>query len=327
LVAATARSGPASSSITWSVAAASSEVGSFVIPTVSAPWRRASPSTATSSGDCPDCEIPSTTACETVEGHRRASRATAPRELRGTVPSAEDVLSIDRGVVGRAARGDDDGIDVPCADGAGHFVDRPHGTVEQPLDGLRALPQLGAGVMRVPPVPREECPRRDAAEQRVRGAPSVAAGSRRCRRTAVPPGSVRRRTVTERDGDDGTIRPRSRPTWRAPRQIQAARRLRPDDGADEVGLSEVAEPVESPHDPRSWSRTAYAMAATCAGVGSSGAMNSSTCRPAAPQRVARESRGTKRSPGVRSTGTGATTATRVPGPGRSGSCPLGPTPA
>jgi hypothetical protein len=56
-VAATARSGPACNGSTQSAVRARSDLGSFVIASVGRPWRRASASTATTSGEAPDCEI------------------------------------------------------------------------------------------------------------------------------------------------------------------------------------------------------------------------------------------------------------------------------
>ena len=62
MVAATPSSGPAEMGTVNSAAAASSDDGSLVTATVSAPWRRASSRTATMSGERPDCEMPSTSA-------------------------------------------------------------------------------------------------------------------------------------------------------------------------------------------------------------------------------------------------------------------------
>ncbi len=61
-VAATACSLPALVSITNFAAIASGECGSLVMASVGAPWRLPSLITLTISGDCPDCEIPTTRA-------------------------------------------------------------------------------------------------------------------------------------------------------------------------------------------------------------------------------------------------------------------------
>ncbi len=60
LVAATASSGPAPRSIDVSAAVANGEVGSLVMASVGAPWRRPASITATTSGDAPDWLIPTT---------------------------------------------------------------------------------------------------------------------------------------------------------------------------------------------------------------------------------------------------------------------------
>ena len=54
--------GPARTSTTWSAVSASGESASLVSATVSAPCRRASSTTATMSGERPDCEMPTTSA-------------------------------------------------------------------------------------------------------------------------------------------------------------------------------------------------------------------------------------------------------------------------
>ena len=56
-MAATESSSPASSGTTTSATAASGEDGSLVIATLGRPWSRAAASTATMSGERPDCEI------------------------------------------------------------------------------------------------------------------------------------------------------------------------------------------------------------------------------------------------------------------------------
>ena len=58
----TTLSGPAARSTASSAAAASGESGSLVMATVRAPWRRASSTTPTTSGERPDCEMPTTRA-------------------------------------------------------------------------------------------------------------------------------------------------------------------------------------------------------------------------------------------------------------------------
>ena len=55
-------SSPASSGSTASTAAPSGEAGRFVSATVGRPWARASSITAFTSGDSPDCEMPTTSA-------------------------------------------------------------------------------------------------------------------------------------------------------------------------------------------------------------------------------------------------------------------------
>src|SRR5262249_56074159 len=67
-VAATARSSPAWSGSTQSAASASGERGSLVMASVGRPWRFASSSTATTSGDAPDCEMPITAAASRFGG-------------------------------------------------------------------------------------------------------------------------------------------------------------------------------------------------------------------------------------------------------------------
>jgi hypothetical protein len=61
LVAATDASTPACRSITCVAVAAIGEPASLVIAIVMQPWARAASSTATTSGEAPDCEMPSTT--------------------------------------------------------------------------------------------------------------------------------------------------------------------------------------------------------------------------------------------------------------------------
>ena len=61
-VAATARSSPACSGSTQSAVSASGDLELFVIASVGRPCRFASSSTATTSGDAPDCEMPITAA-------------------------------------------------------------------------------------------------------------------------------------------------------------------------------------------------------------------------------------------------------------------------
>ena len=131
-MAAIARSGPAPMSITCSAAAASGEDGSLVRAIVGTPCRLPRRRRPTMSGDAPDWLIPITSARPEPGLHaveRQHGRRREPH--REPEPDAEQVLGVDRGVVGRAAGGDHDVVHVPVPDRGGDALDggRP---IEEP---------------------------------------------------------------------------------------------------------------------------------------------------------------------------------------------------
>ena len=80
-----------------------------------------------------------------VDRHDRRRRETG----RQPVPDAEHVLGVDRGMVARAAGGDDDVVDVPRADRAGEMVDRLGLAREEPRGRVGLLEDLPAERHRV----------------------------------------------------------------------------------------------------------------------------------------------------------------------------------
>lgn len=190
----------------------------------------------------PDWELPRAsrrggTGEGAVELHGRRGREGDEELVAGT----EDVLGLDRGVVGRAARGDRGGIERPrrrlllaprpnSHDQAAvlrpwswHFDRLPRSgrfTHNRAMRASRSRPSPSGGPFRpfrsgsqrsqtratvlailtlncpVAALPREAFRRRGCGRAaRPRAPPFAAAGSRRCRRTAAPRGSARRRTA------------------------------------------------------------------------------------------------------------------------------------
>ena len=144
-VAGTASSRPAWQRSCHAAAAANGERASFVIATVSAPAARAARTTATMSGLCPDCEMARTRPPR--PGHRRVvdrGDGWLGQPGRQAEVRLEQVLRVDRRVVGGAAPGDHHPARALAADGIGHRAELAVGRGNDPLDRGGDLADLSA---------------------------------------------------------------------------------------------------------------------------------------------------------------------------------------
>ena len=171
-----------------------------MIAIASSPASRAASSTATTSGDAPDCEMPSTSAVRVAQRRvvDRVQRRRGERDRQAAEP-AEHVLRVARRVVGRAARGEHRVARTPAPDLRRRGGDRAVRVGQHARDGRGLLGDL---------VPDERVSGRQGRLPR-----RARARSRGCRR-ARP----------RRPARPGARRPRSAP---AARSAPAPRRPRP----------------------------------------------------------------------------------------------------
>ena len=121
-------------------AAIAASLRSFVIATVTCPCSRASASTAQTSGDSPDCEMPmsrSTRGGALVEGGERGRG-----ERLHLQEAPEHVLGIAGGVVRRSPGGDRHAADTGLASRHRRLSDRAILVAQQALNDRRLLGEL-----------------------------------------------------------------------------------------------------------------------------------------------------------------------------------------